>query len=260
MNTDHLNKVGFLRVLNEEETIIPCLLSVAPALDHVVILWSDTSDRSIELAGDWKNYLWEHHRCELSFLRYPYHIVPPHSVDDLRNVPVENRIDTYLNFGMDYITNLYNGRDYAVWKVDGDQVYFPDRIREAFDMLDGPDDCIGLKGHNTLVHEGRLMVYKPKPVNGGNDCLICGMDNLPRYDVQAPYEVDAIPHPRVRFYRELCWVHFMKKARYGNVIREFQDNEIIPITGNKDLLQAYESTVLPLIKQSGSIYSGLSYM
>lgn len=54
---ERLERIGFLRILNEENTIIPCLLSVAPVLDHIIILWSDTEDRSIELIEAWKRHI-----------------------------------------------------------------------------------------------------------------------------------------------------------------------------------------------------------
>lgn len=104
-----MKRIGFLRVLNEEHAVIPCLLSVAPVLDHVVVLWAQMDDRSIDLIREWEQRLLNTYQCRLSFLHYPHHIVPPHSVDDLGKLPRENRIDTYLNFGMEFIRRLYEG-------------------------------------------------------------------------------------------------------------------------------------------------------
>lgn len=78
---ERLERIGFLRILNEENTIIPCLLSVAPVLDHIIILWSDTEDRSIELMEAWKRHIEDNYECRMSFLHYPHHVVPPRSVD-----------------------------------------------------------------------------------------------------------------------------------------------------------------------------------
>ena len=137
---ERLERIGFLRILNEENTIIPCLLSVAPVLDHIIILWSDTEDRSIELMEAWKRHIEDNYECRMSFLHYPHHVVPPRSVDDLRILPRENRIDTYLNFGMDFIRDLYAGKSFCVGKVDADQIYFTQELEEAFQMARKPED------------------------------------------------------------------------------------------------------------------------
>lgn len=84
---ENMKRIGFLRVLNEENAVIPCSLSVAPVLDHVVVLWADMDDRSIDLVKEWEHHLCHACQCRVSFLHYPHHVVPPHSVDDLRSLP-----------------------------------------------------------------------------------------------------------------------------------------------------------------------------
>ena len=255
---ERLERIGFLRILNEENTIIPCLLSVAPVLDHVVILWSDTEDRSMELMEKWKQHIEDKYECRLSFLYYPHHVVPPHSVDDLRALPRENRIDTYLNFGMDFISGLYAGKSFCVGKVDADQIYFTQELEAAYQMVGKPEDCVSIRGHNTLVFQKRFMIYGPRPGNGGGDSFICGMNNLPRYGIAAPYEVDISCHPCIKSYPNTCWMHFMKKARYGNVIRDFQENEVIPLSQNPGLVNRFRTHILPLLEEAESPYVDLS--
>ena len=254
----YLERVGFLRILNEENTIIPCLLSVAPVLDHVVILWSDTEDRSIELMEEWKQHIEDKYQCRLSFLHYPHHVIPPHSVDDLRALPTENRIDTYLNFGMDFISDFYAGKSFCVGKVDADQIYFTRELEAAYQMVGKPEDCVSLRGHNTLVFQKRLMIYGPRPGNGGGDSFICGMNNLPRYGIAAPYEVDITRHPWIRPCTNACWMHFMRQARYGNVIRDFQENEVISLSQNPGLVIRFRTHILPLLQEADSPYADLS--
>lgn len=67
---------------------------------------ADMDDRSIDLVKEWEHHLCHACQCRVSFLHYPHHVVPPHSVDDLRSLPRENRIDTYLNFGMEFSPSL----------------------------------------------------------------------------------------------------------------------------------------------------------
>lgn len=143
---ENMKRIGFLRVLNEENAVIPCLLSVAPVLDHVVVLWADMDDRSIDLVKEWEHHLCHACQCRVSFLHYPHHVVPPHSVDDLRGLPRENRIDTYLNFGMEFIRRLYEGQLFCVSKIDADQIYFTRELEAAFQMISGPEDCVSIRG------------------------------------------------------------------------------------------------------------------
>ena len=42
-------KIGFLRLYNEENTIIPCLMSVIGMTDIIVLIYSDIEDSSLEL-------------------------------------------------------------------------------------------------------------------------------------------------------------------------------------------------------------------
>lgn len=253
----YMKRIGFLRVLNEENTVIPCLLSVAPVLDHVVVLWADMDDRSIELIREWEQHLRSTYGCQFSFLHYPHHIVPPHSVEDLRSLPVESRIDTYLNFGMEFIRHLYEGQLFCVSKIDADQIYFTQELEEAFHMISSPEDCVSIRGYNTLVHRKRLMLYRPGPVNGGSDSLICGMNNLPHYGITAPYEVDITHHPHGKPYRKACWMHFMKTAKYKNIIREFYDDEVIPLSQRPALRDCFLSRILPLLQEAESPYAFL---
>lgn len=42
-------KIGFLRLYNEENTVIPCLMSVIDMTDVIVLIYSDIDDSSLEL-------------------------------------------------------------------------------------------------------------------------------------------------------------------------------------------------------------------
>lgn len=249
-------KIGFLRLLNEENTMAACLLSVAAVYDHVAILWSDTTDRSMEIARDWEGEL-ARLGCALSFVRYPHHVVPPHSVPDLRKVPVENRIDTYLNFGMRHLRNLYPGEDIVVAKVDADQIYLTEVLAEAVAQARGPGKCISLCGYNTLVSNGRLMLYQPRPQNGVGDHLICGARNLPHYGIAPFYEVDLTRHALVRFEKP-CWLHFRRECRLCGKTRPFRPEETSPLRLHPAIAENYRTQVLPLLLRTGSPYASLS--
>ncbi len=49
-------KIGFLRLYNEEYTVIPCLMSVIDMVDIIVLIYSDIDDSSLELV---KRYIKE---------------------------------------------------------------------------------------------------------------------------------------------------------------------------------------------------------
>lgn len=254
-----LTRIAYIRVCNEENTIIPALLSIAPTVGHILILWANMDDRSIDLVRQWQPHIENTHTCKIHLLHYPHRIVRPHSVNDLRTVPPENRMDTYSNYGFDHIRGSFEGKVYAVGKLDADQVYLTEELDRAFAMVEGPDDCVAMRGHNTLVKDGRLMLFKPGPMNGvGRDNLICGSGNLSRFGVKAPYEYDLTPHPRMRDCPAPCWMHFMRTARYGNVIRPFRDEEVAPVNRYPELMEKYQKRILPLLQQAGSPYAELS--
>lgn len=248
-------KIGFLRLLNEENTIAACLLSVAPVYDHVAILWSDTTDRSIELAREWEGEL-ARLGCTLSFVRYPHHVVPPRAVPDLRKVPVVHRIDTYLNFGMKHIRGLYPGEEIVVTKVDADQVYLTEVLAEGVREVQKPGMCISMCGHNTVVRDNRLMLFHARPKNGVGDHLACGSRNLPRYGIAAPYEVDVAPHNLIWF-RKPCWMHFRRELRMIGKTRPFLPEETHPLAKYPVLMETYKTQVQPLLLQTGSPYASL---
>ena len=121
---------------------------------------------------------------------------------------------------------------------------------EAFQMARKPEDCVSIGGHNTLVFQKRLMIFGPRPRNGGSDSLICGMNNLPHFGVAAPYEVDIARHPCIKAYSRACWMHFRRKARYKNVIREFREDEVIPLPQNPGLVNRFRTDILPLLQEA----------
>ena len=254
----NIRKIGFMRVLNEQHTIAACMLSVAAVLDDLLILWADMDDRSIELAEQWKPVLENEYGCRCHFLHYPHHIVRPHSACDLRTLPKENRIDTYYQFGMNYINQLFGKSEYAVVKVDADQIYLPEHLGQAFSHIRTPMDCISISGHNTAVLNGRFGLYKPIPRNGGCDSHICGSGNLPRYGIAQHYEIDTAPHPNKKTVTLPCWLHFMKTARYEQTIRDFREDEIEPAANRPALLRAYKTRILPLLQRTRSPYAALN--
>lgn len=254
----NIRKIGFMRVLNEQHTIAACMLSVAPVLDDLLILWADMDDRSIELAEQWKPVLENEYGCRCHFLHYPHHIVRPHTAHDLRSLPEENRIDTYYRFGLDHIRHLFGNSAYAVTKVDADQIYLPEHLLNAFSRILTPMDCIALVGHNTAVRNGRFGLYKPRPRNGGADSIICGSGNLPLYDIAQYYEIDTAPHPNKKTAAHPCWLHFMRTARYEQTIRDFRENEIEPAANLPAILHTYETRILPLLQRTRSPYAALN--
>ncbi len=116
-----------------------------------------------------------------------------------------------------------------------------------------------IRGHNTVVHEGFFMIYKPGPINGGKDSLICGMDNLPHYGVGVYYESDLQVHPNMKTYPRMCWMHFMRKARYGKVMRPFNPTELISLSEKQEMVMQYTGLILPLMKEANSPYADLKF-
>ncbi|MFI3244275.1 MAG: hypothetical protein R3Y56_08490 [Akkermansia sp.] len=254
-----MKKIGLLRVLQDEETIIPCLISIAPIMNDVVIIWSeDIANLSISKAKEWAPYLESRYGLKLHFAQYPHHVVRPHSIDDLRILSPENRIDTYVNYGMDITQQLYTQDDYLVTKIDSDQVYIRPHFEQALAMVKSPQDAVAIQGYNSLVHYNGIYLYGARRINGGGDSLICGQANLLRCGIAPHYEIDIAKHTKTRACPLLCWMHFMKDFKTRNIIRMFQANECLPISTIKELPNVYTEHILPHLIEGQSLYQGLT--
>ena len=131
-------KIGFLRLHNEENTIIPCLMSVDYMFDKIVVIYSDITDDSLNHLYDYiqKNNLQEKYLIE----KYPYNVYPPHhEIYFLKShffLPTKSYLSAYYRFGFNICKKLAKGHNGFVAKIDADQIYLPDCFIEIEKMME----------------------------------------------------------------------------------------------------------------------------
>ena len=126
-------KIGFLRLYNEEYTVIPCLMSVIDMVDIIVLIYSDIDDSSLELV---KRYIKEN-KLEKKFIirHYPYKVFTQHAPEyKLNTVKWENTLAAYYEFGYKICRRLARFRNGFIFKIDADQIY----VNDCFNHADSP--------------------------------------------------------------------------------------------------------------------------
>lgn len=120
---------GMLRVRNDEEFIMRCIESCIPALDELVIVYNDCTDNSpqvIEMAR-------QRYPDKIKVFPYTPHIYAWNLSEDEFNmvmngqIPAENTLAGYYNYALAHTTKEY------VMKIDADQIYFKDKLKELCD-------------------------------------------------------------------------------------------------------------------------------
>lgn len=110
-------KIGFLRLYNEEYTVIPCLMSVIDMVDIIVLIYSDIDDSSLELV---KRYIKEN-KLEKKFIirHYPYKVFTQHAPEyKLNTVKREKTLAAYYEFGYKICRRLARFRNGFIFKID----------------------------------------------------------------------------------------------------------------------------------------------
>lgn len=144
-------KIGFLRLANEENTIIPCLLSVDYMFDKIVLIYSEVTDNTLNLVYDYikKNNLEDKYIIR----QYPYKVLPPHSKEYFdKTYKKENSLAAYYNFGWQICCNLAKGRDGFIAKIDADQIYLQNCFNQVLELMDSDNyiylvNSCGIDGH-----------------------------------------------------------------------------------------------------------------
>ena len=141
-------KIGFLRLYNEENTIIPCLMSVIDMTDIIVLIYSDIEDSSLELV---RRYI-KDNRLEKKFIirRYPHKVFTQHGGgkgDQLRqgHVLLFKRCVHFL------------GKLCIELGIEGSHIVMH---RITLQKLVGLREKIA--DYVTFLHAGKLLLTKPK--------------------------------------------------------------------------------------------------
>lgn len=107
------NVYVFMRVKNEENTIINSLNTLLPYINHGVIGYNDNSDNSESIIHDFCSK-----HINYKYLKYDYSVIPVNSKLYLKNQPYENRLDGYYNTVLTAIPN-----NNWLLKADADELY-----------------------------------------------------------------------------------------------------------------------------------------
>lgn len=120
---------GMLRVKNDAEFLEQCIESCISALDELVIVYNGCTDNSpqiIEMAR-------ERYPDKIMVFPYQPHIyawnLSEHEFNSVLDgsIPVENTLAGYYNYALSKTTREY------VMKIDADQIYFTDKLKEVCD-------------------------------------------------------------------------------------------------------------------------------
>lgn len=127
-------KIGFLRLYNEENTIIPCLMSVIDMTDIIVLIYSDIEDSSLELV---RRYI-KDNRLEKKFIirRYPHKVFTQHAPEYRSGkVKPENTLAAYYEFGYKICRRPAAFQHGFIFKIDADQIYMNNCFTRAEEMM-----------------------------------------------------------------------------------------------------------------------------
>ena len=259
-------KVGFMRLYNEENTVIACLMSVVDMLDKIVLIYSDIDDCSLELV---KQYI-KDKRLEQKIIirRYPHHVYTQNAKQYSGNYQWKNTLAAYYLFGYDICCKLARFRNGFIAKVDADQIYMNDcfnKIEQEMKKAKYVRIINSFGGYNGYVNQednsyGVLCRPKWGRLNGGAGdhlCIpfgLCGTVTF-RMDINAEHawEVLEMPTKYYRFkrqYDEVMWFHFNQKKPQSGELQGLTEEEY----------NDYMQKIFPLLETAKSKYVQLKIM
>lgn len=129
-NSLHNGVSGIMRVKNDAEFIEACIDSCIDALDELIIVYNDCSDKSPELIGlkarqypdKIKVYEYKHKIYSVNLTKEEYEYAKTLPSDS------PNLLCNYYNFALSKVTCQY------AMKIDADQIYFTDKLKEWCDV------------------------------------------------------------------------------------------------------------------------------
>lgn len=262
-------KIGFLRVKNEENTILPCIKSVVDMFDKIVLIYAECTDNTMDLIYDYISQ----NNLEEKFIikKYPYKVFPPHSPNYMsHNYNYENSLAAYYEFGFKICKKLARFRNGFICKIDADQIYIPGaydlilkhmtfrNYKYVYNSFGGWDGHV-IDGKSYFINYGK---YK----NGRNGiytdhCIIpCSLakkvyftmhinENV-AYEVMHPY---SFKNRFMNVTSEIMWFHFNKKGAKGDGLNK----SLLLKPLNSEQYKLYIKYILPLLKETNSPYKDL---
>lgn len=256
-------KIGFLRLHNEENTVIACLMSVVDMLDKIVLIHSDITDSSLKLV---ENYIKANSlENKILVFQYPYHVYPQNAEEYRNEYEWKNSLAAYYQFGYKICCKIGRFRNGYIAKIDADQVYMNgcfqkienEMIAEKYVLIinsyGGYNGCINTTD-NTYAIWKRPKVGLLNGSAGDHLCIPLSLASKVNFTMDVTsdhaWEVLDLPHKYYRFkrnYDQVMWFHFNHK--------KLSDGTFRPLTVQQ--YNEYRRKILPLLKQSNSAYVNL---
>lgn len=246
---------AYIRLYNEENTILPCLESIKNIFDKVLIIYSEITDRSLDLVYDYIN---QNNINNFLIKQYPYSVLPPHSKEYKNNsYDYNHSLASYYNFGLQFIeTDL-------LMKIDADQIYLTESLRDlvknSCKTLD-KNNAIACMGNNCIIHNNKLMIHNKQPFNGGHDHFIIYTDNAD-FIQNNQWEL-LIPKQKTEFYcdKKMYWFHMKDGHWYNDQFISSNQYDIASLRDlDSNLINLYKTHILPILIKTNSKYQNLQY-
>lgn len=122
---------GIMRVKNDGVFVRACIESCIDALDELIVVHNDCTDNSVEEIEK----MAVKYPSKVRHYAYPYEVwafqLSKEKFNEVRNLPEDNPhlLSSYYNFALSKVT-----ADYAL-KIDADQVYFTEKLKEWCDFM-----------------------------------------------------------------------------------------------------------------------------
>ena len=122
---------GIMRVKNDGVFVRACIESCIDALDELIVVHNDCTDNSVEEIEK----MVVKYPAKVRRYAYPYEVwafqLSKEKFDEVKNLPEDNPhlLSSYYNFALSKVT-----ADYAM-KIDADQVYFTEKLKEWCDFI-----------------------------------------------------------------------------------------------------------------------------
>ncbi len=150
LNNDRkLGLSGLMRVKNDAETLAQSIDSCIDALDELIITYHECTDGSVQIIENKKLQ----YPNKILVIPYPYHVIGVGATQEeyeyAKTLPIGHPqlLATYYNNALQYVNYKY------VMKIDADQIYFSEDLKELRDRI--------VNG----VHQNRLARLCGKVVN-----------------------------------------------------------------------------------------------
>lgn len=270
-----LPRYGLMNVFQDRHTVIPCLMSVCPIFDKILITYHHgaNDDGSIDLVMDFIRK-GKNKDCEIVVKPYPHDV---YFVND--PMFLEGKIDRKSAFGSfrekaqkDLVAEF--GRDHSHhWAlIDSDQVYITHLFEKTFKKADlftlqGKPATIKRMGYDSMPQDNRIRVCKHNFHMG-----TCGDHLTVNSLAEFVFELNPNDGGDHRFIRSriddrnvhhetndgISWFHF-RKGMWRGAPPKVRANEDELVDFSDELKDQFEEHVRPLLIEAGSEYAGLEF-